>query len=267
MTHTFFDSRNSTQKNSLTPNPKPEQYYDFSTAVTCFLSQNSFYSELVIYPLHQQFNYKYQCIFFTEEGEHIFESKLFTINSANFELTYINFKEIISNFNTDKILKSNDIIAQVNFIADSHQIPKRFKLGLNIGEINKVYDLPSNICFGLHYPKPSYPDKKETLRWLPLLQSKNPFFIITNFSIFKNYDKPADITLSFWAADEELPMVKELTIKPNGFLRFNLKDNAEIKKFMNNKTGWVTLSTNNFMVNTWYFADNETGIIGGDHGF
>ena len=53
----------------------------------------------------------------------------------------------------------------------------------------------------------------------------------------------------------------------NGFYSFDLKKNLSIMKYMNNKTGWVTIQSDNPFVDGWYFNFGKNGVVGADHLF
>ncbi|NQY80247.1 MAG: hypothetical protein HRT47_08035 [Candidatus Caenarcaniphilales bacterium] len=269
ITHTFYNSSNkSKDNNNYVKNYHPQMYFDYTVSVPCSFKGDSkypLYSELVIYPLHCQFDYNYECLFFDKFGTFIAKSPVYS-NKEGVDWSYINFRNILGSFNQMELLNT-DLIAQVNFSSANNEVSKRFKLGLNIGQKNKEFDIPSNICFAAFYPLENYPTQKATLRWLPLVKSRNSFFIVTNFSQFKSYSQKAQITISFWSQSKHEPIKKEITIQPNGSYWFYLNENLDIKNHLNDENGWVSISSNNYWIYTWYFTDNGSGIFGGDHGF
>ena len=80
----------------------------------------------------------------------------------------------------------------------------------------------------------------------------------------KNYDKEANLVVTFYRKDEKT-IEKKLLIPPNGQFRLEVDD--EIKSFSCGDTVWVTLKADNPFVKAWYFEFNESGIMGGDHSF
>ena len=62
-------------------------------------------------------------------------------------------------------------------------------------------------------------------------------------------------------------VLKKIVINNNGSYWFDLNKNKKIKNFLKNKTGWVTIQSDNPFVNGWYIEKSKVGFIGADHFF
>ncbi len=60
---------------------------------------------------------------------------------------------------------------------------------------------------------------------------------------------------------------KKIIIPDCGNYRFILNKDKKIKSFLKNKTGWITVQSDNPFVNGWYFEFSKNRSVGGDHLF
>ena len=99
------------------------------------------------------------------------------------------------------------------------------------------------------------------------MNKHNSYFIISNTSNLKNKNKKANVVLNFWNELDNKFLRKKMLIKNNGSYWFDLNKNKKIQKFLKNKTGWVTIQSDNPFVNGWYVEKSNAGFIGADHFF
>ena len=60
---------------------------------------------------------------------------------------------------------------------------------------------------------------------------------------------------------------RHIKINDNGSFWFHLNQDPKVLKFLNKKTGWVTIQSDNPFVNGWYLEVTNSGIVGADHLF
>jgi hypothetical protein len=262
-THSYYDCTSCSNENDYW-NLSDTRFYDSSILIPLYL-QNDFYTDLVLYPNFSPSEFSLTLDFHNNDGnlikripDHIF------INSAEQSFTKIHFSTIIEENN----ISCNDV-SSVNIIADwkGKRIPTRLKLGLNVGIKNKPVTLPCNICFAPNVGNPVIEKKPGTSHWAPLLNSKNSFFAITNSAPLKNYSKFAQCTMQFFREDDDDKIEKNLEISPNGIFNFNLSQENEICSFLNDKPGWVYITSDNPYIYGWYFESHSSGSVAGDHFF
>ena len=57
------------------------------------------------------------------------------------------------------------------------------------------------------------------------------------------------------------PILRQTTVTNN------LSNKIKIKKFLDKKTGWITINSDNPFVNGWYLEISKKGSVGADHLF
>ena len=264
LTHTYYDTSKQKNKDTFWPNPKKKIFYDSSVSFPLFKNKKS-YTELVIYPNFPKCNIKFGLEIFDNNGLKIkkIKSVLKIIKKIENPI-YLNIKEILKIKKVKLNFKKNYLI---KIIVDGQgKVPTRLKFGLNLGFKNE-YDVPSNICFNAHVPNIKVLSKPGTFKWAPLLNKYNSLFTITNTSNLKIKNKKANIILNFWNENNNKCLKKKIIIKDNGSYWFDLNKQEKIKKFLMNKTGWVTIKSDNPFVNGWYIEKSSAGFIGADHFF
>lgn len=149
---------------------------------------------------------------------------------------------------------------------NNSRLPARIKLGLDIG-IN-TQKVPCNICTNLQPFNPPLETKLHSFKWAPVLadQPVSTFWIM-NSSPSINYKKEAKISLNFYREDDTQSINRQLSLPPHGFYVINPEHDSELKDFFHGKIGWVTVETTNAYTTTYYFSENPSGVVGGDHGF
>lgn len=191
-----------------------------------------------------------------------------------------NFFSIKNKFNKPFYLNLNKIIQDLRDINQKHEylfaritfetksIPPRLKFGLNIGYLNNSeLNLPSNVCFNAIIPDNFTLYKKGTFKWAPIINKKNSKIIISNMSNLKKGFRSAKLIFKFWREQDNKFIKQNLQLKDNGSYCFELNKNIIIKNFLNKKTGWITIESDNPYINGYYFEDNGTNVIGADHLF
>lgn len=264
LTHTYYDTSNLKDKNTFWPNPNKKIFYDSSVSFPLFKNKKS-YTELVIYPNFQKCNIKFNLKIFTSKGLKIKEiNSILNLSTKVNKPIYLNIKKILKNKRV-KINSNKNYLVKL-IIDGKGRVPTRLKFGLNLGYKGK-YDVPSNICFNAHVPNLKVLTKPGTFKWAPLLNKYDSNITISNTSNLKSQNKKANVTLNFWNEINNKCIKKKLVINNNGSYWFDLNKNKKIKNFLKNKTGWVTIQSDNPFVNGWYIEKSKVGFIGADHFF
>ena len=146
------------------------------------------------------------------------------------------------------------------------KIPARIKIGFDVGAGN--INTPCNICTNLQPFNPSLENKPTSFRWSPVLadQPKATLWIM-NSSPAINYNRSAKISLTFFRESDTKVLTREIELPPHGFSIIRIPEDKELKSFFQGKIGWMTATTTNPYTTTYYFAENPSGVVGGDHGF
>tara|TARA_B100001123_G_scaffold444954_1_gene595189 strand:- start:327 stop:1904 length:1578 start_codon:yes stop_codon:yes gene_type:complete len=264
LTHTYYDTSKLKNKFSFWKNPNTKQFYDSSVSFPLFYKNNS-YTEFAIYPNFPKSNLSFDLEIYDADG------KLNGIVKSFYKLTkridyplYFNFKNILEE-NNKKLNNNKNYFAKV--IVNGEGItPARLKFGLNIG-CPKKYNVSSNVCFNAHVPNASTLKKVGTFKWAPIINKTNSILTLSNTSFLKKNNKKANITLKFWNEINDKFIKRTISINDNGSFWFYLNKDSEVTKFLNNKTGWVTIQSDNPFVNGWYLEVSNSGIVGADHLF
>jgi len=147
------------------------------------------------------------------------------------------------------------------------QMPARLSACLDIGHDGKPGRLPTDISFALVEPNPGR-ESHGSFRWGPLLaDNARAYLSVSNSSVLKKGGRPAEASLTVYRSQDDVTLEKKFTLPDNGSLLLDTGEGSELHDFLNGEAGWYTIATDNANLNTWYLADHESGIVGGDHGF
>lgn len=264
LTHTYYDTSKLKNKNTYWTNPDKKIFYDSSVSFPLFKNKKS-YTELVVYPNFPKCKIKFNLEIFNEDGFKLKKiNSILNLRSKIEKPIYLNIKNILSQKKIRLNYNKNHLIKLI--INGQGKVPTRLKFGLNLGFKNE-YDVPSNICFNAHVPNKKVLLKPGTFKWAPILNKHDSNFTVTNTSNLKIKNKKANVILNFWSENNNKSIEKKITINNNGSYWFDLNQENNIKKFLKNKTGWVTVKSDNPFVNGWYLEKSKVGFIGADHFF
>ena len=259
LTHSFYDSSKITSSSSYWINNNKDLMYDSTVFIPLFLD-NDYYTDLKFYPIYSPSVHKVDIIFYDENGNKLLNLKeVLEIKKNNF--LKLNFKEIAIQNNLD--LKNVKGALLTKKFED--KIPTRLKYGLNVGKLKSEYNMPTNICFASHVSNDKIINKPGTFKWLPILNHGHSIAVIENSSFIVDYKKIANVLITFYRVNSTETINEKIKIPANGQKRIYI--NSKIKQFLKNKSGWLTVKSDNPFVKAWYFEFNESGIFGGDHSF
>tara|TARA_B100002051_G_C16737985_1_gene642448 strand:- start:741 stop:2318 length:1578 start_codon:yes stop_codon:yes gene_type:complete len=264
LTHTYYDTSKQNDNTTFWINPNTNKFFDSSVSFPLFKDKNT-YTELVVYPNFPKWKLSFDLEIYSKMGK--LKKKIKSVFKINKKLTkpiYLNINDFLEKSKNKFYYKDNHF---VKLIANGNgKVPARLKFGLNLG-YKKKYDIPSNICFNAHVPNEQILLKPGTFKWGPLLNKFQSIFTLSNTSNLLIANKNANIIMKFWNEINKKYIIKKITINDNGSYWFDLSKHVKIKKFLGNKTGWVTIQSDNPFVNGWYIEKSKDGIIGADHLF
>ena len=263
LTHTYYDS---TSCNSLFDywDRINDNYNDSSVYIPIFAT-NDYFTELIIYPNLSPSKLDIQIDFHDYAGK-ILKSipNYIQIDSSQLKLLKINFKQILDEYNL-----SPNIISSAHIITNckDKKIPTRIKFGFNVGMNNKKSKIPCNICFNSKLGNPQIENKPGSFHWCPIFNDKKSLITIGNFSPKKNYSDSTNSILTFYHEKDSNFLKKEIVIPANTEYRFELDKNDDVKSFLGNNNGWLTIKSDNPFVHGYYFNFHSSGSVAGDHWF
>ena len=263
ITHTFYDNSTNDSEDSYWNNDNKDELYDSTVFIPLFLNED-YYTSLKLYPIYSPSDHKISLQIFDINGSLIGNSENFkSIKKTDADFMQIDMALVISDLNLDpKIAKGALLIKEWD---QGKTIPTRLKYGLNVGMRDKEFDQPSNICFASHVSNSKMLNKKNTVKWLPLINTNQSVGIIENSSFIKNYSMKAKVDISFYNRFNDESLVRSYEIPPNGQIRLFIDE--ELNDFSKGSPIWLYIRSNNPFVKGWYFDLNNSGIIGGDHSF
>ncbi len=264
ITHSYYDS-SELKDNKSYWNRIDENFDDSSVAVPLYL-ENDFYTHLALYPIFSPSDFTLSFDFYDQEGKLKGSLAQYTpVRSADNKYELIDFNKIVANENLNtSVIKSVNI--KCNW-EDKTKIPTRVKFGMNVGMNNKEVNFPSNICFAPLLGNPRILQKKGTFRWAPFINVGKSEIVLTNSAPLKSYDKSANVVLKFYREQDNTTIERKVLLKANAIEVICPEEDAEIKTFFSDTTGWVTADSDNPFMNGWYFDFHESGAVAADHAF
>lgn len=261
VTHTYYDCSSAASESDYWRYSDPE-WHTASLMLPLWLDEDHF-TDIYFYPIYSPSTLAIDVELYTEDGILLgSKEESLILESPCDEYAIISFKKIAQELNIrPERVKAARIIARS--LAES-LVPSRIKLALNIGHNSK--GLPCNICMNLQPYNPSFTTKKSSFKWLPFLADQ-PFSSIwlMNSSPKKNDLASASVEITFFREKDNETLKRNLQLPPHGSLVITRDE--ELDAFFESHIGWITVVTNNPYLTTYYFADNSSGVVGGDHGF
>ena len=262
-THSYYDCTSCVSKSDYWDRIS-DNYHDSSIYIPLFVD-NNYYTDLIFYPNFSPSSLDLQINIYDKNGNLLQEFPNFKkIDSNESKLLKLHLNDLVKDLNTDK---QNILTAHIIVNSVEQKIPARIKFGLNVGILNKEAKLPSNICFNLHPGNPQTENKPGSFHWFPLFNIGNTVASIGNFSPLKNYSRSSQIILNFYRETDSESIERKIEIAPFNEFRFELDEDSEIKSFLQNTNGWVTMKADNPYIHGYYFNFHSSGAVAGDHFF
>lgn len=264
ITHSYYDCSPLTRDQDYWER-RDSDYHDSAVLIPLFLKE-PFYTELVLYPVFSPSTFTLSVTFLNGIGE--------VLGSASPARCVDAHQIVFEHLDLGALAREHGIDAGTavggNIVADwveGSRIPTRLKLGLNVGMRGRPLTLPCNICFAPQVGNPNVARKTGTFRWAPLVNVGDSVVVLTNGSPQKRYDRSASAMLKFFRGVDSERRERRVTIPPNGQVRIELDSEPQLREFLQEHTGWVTVEADNPFVNGWYFDLHGSGAVAGDHVF
>lgn len=264
ITHSYYDCSNLSDEKSYWVR-HDERFNDSSVQIPLYIT-NGYFTQIAIYPIISPSDFTLSLVFFDEQGKQVaFLPQHIAIRSEDQQHRLIDMGEIVRQKNLPaNLIKSANIICNWE---DKQRVPTRVKFGLNVGKHKAQYSLPCNICFAPALGNPRILSKKNTFRWAPFLNIGTSEVVLTNCGTLKDYQLSANITASFHCENNQQTLDRHYTLQPNEIQIINISKDKELQTFLDNKSGWISLTADNPFVNGWYFDFHESGAVAADHLF
>ncbi len=263
ITHTYYDCTQAASQSDYWKKSEP-QWHPASLMIPLTITEDHF-TNIYFYPIYSPSTFVLDIEIYDDKGKLLGgKREALIIKSPEKGYYQINFKELCQEL---KIKPERFLAARI--IAKEKEgkpIPARIKLGLDLGYKNP--QLPCNICTNLQPFNPAVEGKPKSFKWAPILADQpNAYVWIMNSAPHVDYKKDALVELTFFHEQDTSTLVRKVELPPHGFIVISVADDPELKSFFQGNIGWFTATTSNPYTTTYYFAENNSGVIGGDHGF
>jgi hypothetical protein len=263
ITHTYYDCTKETDENSYWKYKNPA-WYQASLMVPAEVANGRF-TNINFYPIYSPSVFVIHLEIYDADGKCLLTQKnILKIDPSQQGLQTIPLKLLLEEAG---IAAEQDLGARLIAEAlDDHRLPARIKLGLDIGY--KETRTPCNICTNLHPYNPSLETKPKSFRWGPVLADQPGASIwIMNSGPAIDYKKEAVVDLEFYREIGNETLKRNFTLPPHGFKVIRIDEDPELQSFFKETVGWYTASISAPYSTTYYFSENQSGVVGGDHGF
>lgn len=263
ITHSYYDC---SAAQSPTDYWKPSEagWYPASLMIPVTVDEKHF-TNVYFYPIYSPSDFNIDVEIYDSNGKQLGKKRNFLkVHSPNAGYHKIPINVLCKELG---IQTRGEIAARIIAQAEEgKRIPARIKLGLDLGV--KDSQMPCNICTNLQPFNPSLETKPTSFRWAPILaDQENSTVWLMNSSPIIEYGKTADIEMTFFHESGAETINRKISIPPNGFHVIHLSEDQELAAFFEGKVGWFTAITTNPYTTTYYFSENASGVVGGDHGF
>ena len=260
ITHTYYDTTAATSESDYWRPSQPE-WYPASLMVPCAVALSHF-TNIYFYPIYSPAQFTVDVEFYLPDGTLLAKhDDVLLVESPSSVLKKIELKSLVQ-----KDIP-NDLGARIiaRTVGES-RLPARIKLGFDVG--NSSEGMPCNICTNLQPFNPDLESKPRAFRWGPVLADQPQATLwIMNSAPHKSYTRQAEVNISFHREQDATTLTRQFTLPPHGFRVIKLTEDEELRDFFQGQVGWYTATIGNPYATTFYFAENLSGIVGGDHGF
>lgn len=263
VTHSYYDTTGAGKKSDYWKPAEPG-WHAAALMVPCAMKENH-YTNIYFYPIYSPSQFAIDLELYSRDGKCVGKKEKALIVEAPFKNLYkIDLKQIASNLSID--LNKNYGARLIAKTLGESLLPARIKIGLDIGKDNGEF--PCNICTNLQPFNPELENKPTSFRWGPVLSDQEHSSVwLMNSSPKIEYNREAEIEVTFYREKDAQAFSKKMILPCNGFIILNPAEDKELNAFFENRIGWFTAVSTNPYTSTFYFAENSSGIVGGDHGF
>lgn len=257
ITHTYYDCSDAASPSDFWE-PSDPNWHSASLMLPFMSSPHT--TTLSFYPIFAPSPFTLDLEFYNQEGSLVGSFK----DALTFALNSDRFLQVCLN----DLYPANQMLS-VRAIArplSDTPIPARIKIAIDIGIPKK--GLPCNICTNLQPYVPAFSTKKSSFKWGPILADQpNSYVFLMNSSPEKQMKTAAETMLTFYREKDTHTLQREITLLPQSFYVIDPEKDSELNTFLEGAIGWFTAVTTNPYMTTYYFAENPSGVIGGDHGY
>lgn len=263
ITHTYYDTTQAKNSSDYWPPAEPG-WHAAALAVPAAIDTSHF-TNIYFYPIYSPSSFAIDVELYSSDGKWAGVKENALVIEAPFQSFYqIQLKKLATELKVDT--NQNYAARLIAKPLGNHRLPARIKIGLDVGQDSA--QLPCNICTNLQPFNPDLEKKPKAFRWGPILADQNDSSVwIMNSSPHIDYTRTAEVEVSFHREKDAQILKRTFVLPPNGFVIINPNEDKELKDFFENHVGWFTATTTNPYTSTYYFAENNSGIVGGDHGF
>jgi len=263
ITHSYYDCTKAETDSDYWKQP-PAEWYTASLMIPVTI-EGSHFTNVYFYPIYSPSIFTIDVEFYDKNGTLLGKkTNIVQVKSPDDKFIVLHFKEICRDLKISPLPELGArIIAKT---LEGSRLPARVKLGLDMGVEGP--QLPCNICTNLQPFNPPLEAKPKSFKWAPFLAAQPHSSVwLMNSSPHVNHTQTADVDLTFFREKDATTLNRTLHIPPQGFTVIYPDQDAELAAFFENQIGWCTATTNNPYLTTYYFSENASGVVGGDHGF
>ncbi len=262
ITHSYYDCTDADAEADYWQEEK-QGWYPATLMIPLIISSNHF-TNATFYPIYSPSKFSIDVEIYNREGKLLGKKEA----ALNIEAPLNKFQKIFLADLCEEMGIDSDSKLTARLIAKTEKgsrIPSRIKCAVDIGTLGGQF--PCNICTNLQPFIPSWDNKPFTFKWCPVLAGENgkASIWIVNSSQHKNYTRSAEIDLTFYRSEDTETLQRTATLPPYGISLIERDD--ELEQFLQGNVGWMTATSSNPHILTYYFFENESGVVGGDHGF
>lgn len=260
ITHSYYDCSHATERSDYWINPE-EGWYPAALSVPVQILDDAF-TKIYFYPIFTPGEFTLDLCIYDAKGVLVGEKRdILSVEETSGQYLCVSINDMLEGLPKERDLSAH-IVAKAR---KGHPIPARIKISLDIGY---PQGLPCNICTNLVPYNPEWAGKKKTFRWIPLLadQPRSSAWILNNSPRIDQGEEALAI-LSFYRERDTEFIEREAVIPANGFIVIRPEEDPELAAFFQNTIGWMTVAITNPYATTYYFAENPSGTVGGDHGY
>lgn len=264
ITHTYYDCSAAKSESDYWLPTQPK-WHPAALMIPCVAKKGHF-TNVYFYPIYSPAEFCIDVEIYDSSGKRLVTKQ----NALEIKSPINEYKKLF----VSDLCKASGIDCQQDLSAriigrskNNGRFPARVKLGVDIGQ-EILPHMPCNICTNLQPFNPGMETKPATFRWLPALADQASSSLwIQNSSPAVSYEKAAQIQVTFYREKDSSTISRELFLPPNGCAVIRPTEDPGLVAFFNGQIGWCTAVSSNPYTTTYYFAENHSGVVGGDHGF
>lgn len=263
ITHTYYDCSQASSDSDYW-RPEEKGWHSAALMVPGELANNH-YTNVYFYPIYSPSTFAVDVEIYNPEGKKVgTKENAALIQAPKLELYRLPLRQFCQEIGLDD--QTDYAMRLIARPLNGTRIPSRIKIGLDVGVNDNL--TPCNICTNLQPFNPALENKPTSFRWAPVLADQPKATIwLMNSSPAVDYTREAELTLTFFHESDAKTIIRMVTLPPNGFRVIHVAQDRELHEFFQGEVGWMTMTTSNPYTTTYYFAENASGVVGGDHGF